>query len=165
VTQPLDHDELAARRWHAAQRGKYGGDRSVADLMTESGALLQAWRDIDVLITRLDLMQQADRLRELDLIAMRPTEVVATIPRRRVMTSEDTIAITPPTAMAASLPQDPPPVVVPPTRAEDEAWNRAVAKCQAALERALSEARAQRLDLHGIKGLVDRYVGACRRPL
>ena len=96
-------------------RGRYGHDRPVTELAGESGALLQAWRDIDVLIERLNEMQRMLRDQELAADDRRPTSPMAIPAAKQIDPADFTETITlQPGALA--LPP-PPPLPDPPVRA------------------------------------------------
>lgn len=180
----LHKDELAARRWHKAMEGRYGHNRQPADLATESGAMLQAWRDIDVLIKRLDEMQALVRQMELAADDRRDTEALSAVFRPRPPTSDDTItvAITPPRSDPSlaltpvrplpSLPPDvaasplpPAPPLLPPPAATltDDVHNALVKRCADAAETALTYCVLHSLSLYDAKNRVLMALRGLRR--
>lgn len=158
----MDPRELDIRRWWRHDQRKYenGG-------WLMGGASWVAWRSVGHLMSIIDELR-----RIVEPIAKAETERLLRVPSpRRVPSSDDTITMTPPTAMlatpdtyeahewAVSAPPSPGQ-----TLTDAETWNAAVAKCQMGVERALAEASKRRLDVHGIRGLVERHVADCRKP-
>lgn len=140
----MDPRELDIRRWWRHDQHKYenGG-------WLMGGASWVAWRSIGHLMSIIDELR-----RIVEPIARAPTETHRAVPRCDVFT--------PPTAMLAK--PEPYEAHEWPTLTEAETWNAAVAKCQMGVERALAEASKRRLDVHGIRGLVERHVADCRKP-
>ncbi len=125
------------------------------------------WSDVRFLLV------DRDRLAT-DVAQARTQSRLPVIPRTHVETSDDTIAMTPPTAYSAvpsitiRLPPPPAPELdfdrpFADTLSDTAVHNAAVARCATAVERAMGDAARRRLDVHAMRALIDRAIADCRR--